>query len=92
MGPKELYAFYKRIAKERENIFTFLHQHGVPFDNNGSERAVRNIKAKQKISGQFKTEKGARDFAIIRSVIDTVIKNGKNIFEALSIVAKLQPQ
>lgn len=89
---KELYAFYKRVLKERGNLFTFLHYNGVPFDNNGSERAVRNIKVKQKISGQFKTEKGAQGFAMIRSVIDTTMKNGQNVLEALSLIAKLQPQ
>ncbi len=89
---KELYAFYKRISKERNNLFTFLHHHGVPFDNNGSERAVRNIKVKQKISGQFRTEHGAKEFAIIRSVIDTTIKNGQNVLKALSLIARLQPQ
>lgn len=89
---KELFAFYRRIRKEQGNLFTFLKHHGVPFDNNASERAIRNIKVKQKISGQFKTEKGAREFAIIRSVIDTTIKNGQNVLEALSLIAKLEPQ
>ena len=89
---KELHTFYKRILKEKGNLFTFLHHHGVPFDNNGSERAIRNVKVKQKISGQFKTEKGAKEFAVIRSIIDTTIKNGQNVLEALSLIAKLQPQ
>ena len=89
---KELYAFYRSIAKERGNLFTFLKHHGAPFDNNGSEKAIRNIKVKQKISGQFRTQQGAREFAVIRSVMDTTIKNGQNVLEALSLIAKLQPQ
>jgi transposase len=50
------------------------------------------VKVKQKISGQFKTERTAKNFAKIRSVIDTSIKNGMNVVEALTPIAKLQPQ
>ena len=56
-------------------------------DNNGSERAIRNIKVKQKISGQFKTLENANLFAILRSVIDTTIKNGNNVLNALHLIA-----
>ena len=62
------------MGRERQNLFTFLYIENVPPDNNGSERAVRNIKVKQKISGQFKIDKTAQNFAQIRSVIDTTIK------------------
>lgn len=88
----ELHTFYKRMCRERQNLFTFLYLPEVPPDNNGSERAVRNVKVKQKISGQFKNERTAQNFAKIRSVIDTTIKNGMNVLDALSLIAKLQPQ
>jgi len=87
---KELYTFYKRMCRERQHLFTFLFIKDVPSDNNGSERAIRNVKVKQKISGQFKSEKAAQNFAMIRSVIDTTIKNGKNVLEALVLIAKLE--
>jgi len=87
---KELYTFYKRMLRDRDHIFTFLFIPEVPPDNNASERAIRNIKVKQKISGQFKVEKAAQNFAKIRSVIDTTIKNGMNVIQSLSIIAKLQ--
>jgi transposase len=89
---KELHTFYRRMCRERQNLFTFLYVPEVPPDNNGSERAVRNVKVKQKVSGQFKTERTAQNFAKIRSVIDTTIKNGMNVVDALSLIAKLQPQ
>lgn len=91
-GQKELYTFYKRMCRERQHLFTFLYLKDVPPDNNASERAIRNIKVKQKISGQFKTERAAQNFAKIRSVIDTTIKNGMNVLDALALIAKLQPQ
>ena len=89
---KETYTFYKRMRRERDHLFTFLYVQGVPPDNNASERAIRNVKVKQKISGQFKTDRAAQNFAKIRSVIDTTIKNGQNVLEALALIAKLQPQ
>ena len=87
---KELYTFYKRMEKEKQNLFTFLFIEDVPPDNNGSERSVRNIKVKQKISGQFKLGETAQNFAQIRSVIDTTIKNGLNVLDALFLIAKLE--
>ncbi len=89
---KELRTFYKPMCRERRNLFTFLYLPEVPPDNNGSERAIRNVKIKQKISGQFKSGRTAQNFAKIRSVIDTTIKNGMNVVDALSLIAKLQPQ
>ncbi len=77
-------SFQQRLVKYRQHIFTFLYYHQVPPDNNGSERAIRNIKVKQKISGQFKSLPGAKAFAILRSVIDTAIKNNLNPLIALS--------
>lgn len=89
---KEVYSFHKRMSKYKNFIFTFLYYPDVPADNNGSERAIRNVKVKQKVSGQFKTQRGAEVYAIIRSVTDTCIKNGQNILAAFFTIAKLQPE
>jgi len=84
---KELIAFQKRITKYRDYVFTFLYHPNVPPDNNGSERAIRNVKVKQKISGQFKIFSAAENFAILRSIIDTAIKNNQNVLKALNVIA-----
>ncbi|MDR2679804.1 MAG: transposase, partial [Tannerella sp.] len=78
-------AFICRLQKHRQSIFTFLIYPNVPPDNNGSERAIRNVKVKTKVSGQFRNSegKGAERFAGIRSVIDTTLKNGQDVFFAL---------
>lgn len=89
---KDLCAFHKRIHKYKEYVFTFLFHQEVPPDNNASERAIRNVKVKQKVSGQFKTQDGAQFYAIIRSVTDTCIKNGQNVLDAFKTIAKLQPE
>ena len=77
----------KKLLAKRDCILYFLLQSDVLPDNNGSERAIRNIKVKQKISGQFKTLESANLFAILRSVIDTTIKNGQNVLNALKLIA-----
>lgn len=84
---KEMISFQKRIVKYRDHVFTFLYHPNVPPDNNGSERAIRNVKVKQKISGQFKILSAAENFAILRSIIDTAIKNNQNVVGALSVIA-----
>ncbi|MEZ5195743.1 MAG: IS66 family transposase [Bacteroidales bacterium] len=86
---KELITFQKRLIRYRDYLFTFLYHPKVPPDNNASERAIRNIKVKQKISGQFKSPNGAFIFAVLRSITDTVIKNNQNVLSSLNIIAKL---
>lgn len=75
---QKMVALQKRLAKYRDYLFLFLENELVPPDNNGSERAIRNFKVKQKVSGFFKTYKGARNYAILRTVCDTAIKNNQN--------------
>lgn len=94
INPKhaEAVSLQKRLVKYRGSILTFLHHHKVPPDNNASERAIRNIKVKQKVSGQFKSEKGADNFCVIRSVVDTLIKRSQKVVENLTHIANLQPE
>jgi transposase len=86
---KKLKAFQKRLIKHEDKILTFLYSEDVPPDNNGSERGIRNIKVKQKVSGQFVSIQKAIDFAVVRSVFDTIIKNGSNIFQIAKNIAQL---
>ena len=84
---KLLVTFQKRIIRYKDHLFTFLYDPAVPSHNNDSEKAIRNVKVKQKVSGQFKTLTGAGNFAILRSIIDTAIKNKQDVMEALNVVA-----
>lgn len=89
---KELVTFQNRLIKYKQYILTFLYREEVPADNNASERAIRNIKVKQKVSGQFRSENGAACFAVLRSITDTAIKNGQSVLGALSVIANLQTE
>jgi len=88
-APGKIHSFWKRLNKHKDKVFTFLYYPDVPPDNNGSERAIRNVKVKQKVSGQFKTGTGAHRYAVIRSIIDTLIKQDKSVYEGLTQIASL---
>ncbi|CAN0531275.1 unnamed protein product, partial [Scytosiphon promiscuus] len=60
----------KSMIKLRDAIFTFLYNTEISPDNNASERAIRNVKVKMKVSGQFKT--GQENFAVLRSIIESL--------------------
>ena len=79
--------FFNAMVKLRHALFPFLYHRAVPPDNNSSERAVRPIKVKMKISGQFKSLQ--QEFAILRSVVDTAIKNGQPVFQAIQAIVNL---
>lgn len=85
----KIFPFQKRLKKRQHQVFNFLFHHDVPYENNGSERAIRNIKVKQKVSGSFRSERGAEIFAILRSVFDTTIKKGGNPFETIRFAINL---
>ena len=46
-------------------------------------------KTKLKVSGCFRTEAGAQNYATVASVIQTAVKNGQNPFEVLRVIATL---
>ncbi|MFS4474719.1 IS66 family transposase [Chryseobacterium sp. T20] len=83
----EVLTFQKRILKYRKYLLTFLYHNDVPPDNNSSERAIRNVKVKMKVSGMFKSFKGAQNYAIIRSITDTCNKNKQEILNAFLTIA-----
>jgi transposase len=86
---KELVSFQKRMVKYSDYVFAFLDDHHIPPDNNASERAIRNFKVKLKVSNFFKSAAGSDGYAVIRSVIDTAIKNQQNPFEVTRLIALL---
>jgi hypothetical protein len=73
-----------RFKTFKQETLRFLTDFEVPVTNNLPEQDLRMMKAKMKISGGFRTEKGAADFARLRSVISSARKQGFNILAALT--------
>jgi transposase len=72
-----------RLDQCRADVLRFLHDPNVPFTNNQAEGDARMMKLRQKISGGFRAQASADDFAIIRSVLSTARKQGWNILHTL---------
>jgi transposase len=72
-----------RMNDKREDILLFMHDFTVPFDNNQSERDLRMLKVKQKVSGCFRTEEGVAEFCRLRSYVSTMKKQGWGVMETI---------
>jgi hypothetical protein len=72
-----------RIRKHYDNYFMWMKDFSLPTTNNLSERSLRAVKSKMKISGQFESEERADDYAVLRTYIETCRRNGINEIEAL---------
>lgn len=73
----------QRFGDYKECILAFARDFTIPFGNNLAEQAIRMMKVKQKISGCFRSEQGAKTFAVIRSYISTMQKQGTSIPQAI---------
>lgn len=80
----------KRLRQYTDDVLRFLTDLSVPFDNNQAERDIRMPKLKQKTSGCFRTVEGADAFAVIRSYLATLRKQGRNVIQALTGVFQNQ--
>lgn len=78
----------ERLSQNRQEVLRFMYDSQVPFDNNQAERDLRMMKVKQKISGCFRSRKGAEAFARIRSFISTLKKQGRFLLDELEQVFK----
>ena len=73
-----------RLSNQKPDVLRFLHNPAVPFTNNQAEQDARMMKLKQKISGGFRSEDGANDFSVVRSLLATARKQGWNMLNTLT--------
>ena len=73
-----------RLKKYKSNHLMFLESFDMPFDNNVSERDLRHIKSKQKVSGGFRSEHGLNMYCNIKSILITCTKKKIDIFTTIN--------
>ena len=76
----------KRMKKYKDSHLLFAINFAVPFDNNLSERDLRIIKTKTKVSGCFRTILGGRRFANLMSITKTAIKQNFSPYKSIRAV------
>ena len=77
-------SLHGQLYKRQHQLLLFLEDVNIPPTNNSSERGLRNRVTKRKVSGCFRSEKGAYCNDVISSVIETAKKQNISILEALS--------
>jgi len=75
----------RRFRDFRTEVWRFIDDFRVPFDNNPAERLVRPVKVKLKVAGGFRAVGGSSSFCVIRSVWQTHKLQGINPFHTLRI-------
>lgn len=81
----------RRLKKYGENHLLFMYDFNIPFDNNLAERDLRMIKAKKKISGGFRSDKGGEAYTDIKSYLSTMRKQGKNLYQSIKLAFEKNP-
>ena len=70
------------LRRKRDDLFRFVIDRSVEPTNNRAERAIRPIVTYRKVSGGSRSEKGARNFARVYSVLESHRRKGKLPFRA----------
>ncbi len=84
-------ALARRLLDRQDDYLLFTRDFRVPAGNNGSERDIRMVKLRQKVSGCLRTLTGARQFCAIRSYLSTAAKHGMSFFAALVMLTEGRP-
>ncbi|MFZ5852559.1 MAG: IS66 family transposase [Actinomycetota bacterium] len=84
-------ALAKRLLDRQDDHLRFTIDWRIPADNNGSERDIRMIKLRQKVSGCLRTLTGARQFRAICSYLSTAATHGKRLLDVLVMLTEGRP-
>ncbi|HKS50090.1 MAG TPA: transposase [Amycolatopsis sp.] len=85
-------ALAHRLLDRQDDYLRFTRDWRIPPDNNGSERDIRMIKLRQKVSGCLRSLTGAEQFRAIRSYLSTAAaKHSRTFFHTLVMLAESHP-
>jgi len=81
----------KRYREHRASLYVFLERDDVEPTNNAAERDLRNSVIHRKVTGGYRSARGAEASAIFTSLLATARKRGDNLLDALRAVAGPSP-
>ncbi len=88
---KEERQLLKRMElKDKKQILAFIYDFKIPSTNNNAEACQRGLKVKQKI-GEFRSESGASNYCVAKSIILTLKKQGKDLFTSINKIFNNEP-
>src|SRR5215213_11227291 len=91
IGVGEAWQLQKRYRRHRDKLFVCLHRNDVEPTNNSSERDLRNSVIHDKVTGGYRSRRGAEQGAIFATLLTTARKQGRNLFGAFLAIAGTSP-
>jgi len=73
----------KRLREYANEHLRYITVPEVPCGNSGAERCAKEAKRKVRVSGGFRSDKGADNYARVTSVISTMRKQKMDIFQGI---------
>jgi hypothetical protein len=83
-GYNEFRKMLNRLTDFKDCYLLFMRDYRAPFTNNLAERDLRPEKTKEKVSLLFRSWKGIKNHAKIRSFISTAKKRGMDLYSAIA--------
>ena len=75
----------ERLQTFENDVLRFMTRPDIPYTNNQGEQDLRMSKVQQKISGCFRSERGAQVFCRIRGYVSTCRKQGMSATDAIKM-------
>jgi transposase len=91
IGVGEAWQLQKRYRRHRDKLFVCLHRDDVEPTNNSSERDLRNSVIHDKVTGGYRSRRGAEQGAIFATLLTTARKVGQNAYARLCSLAGTSP-
>jgi transposase len=91
LGVGEAWQLQKRYRRHRDKLFVCLHRQDTEPTNNGSERDLRNSVIHDKVTGGYRSRRGAAQGAIFATLLTTARKLGQNAYQRLCAIAGPSP-
>jgi transposase len=91
LGVGEAWQLQKRYRRHRAKLFVCLYRDDVEPTNNSSERDLRNSVIHDKVTGGYRSRRGAEQGAVFATLLTTARKLGQNAYARLCSTAGPSP-